>query len=68
MRPAAQHRRAGTRRRLTQDIEAHSAGLHARIAPLEADLETLLRTSPLWRDNDDLWQRAPGSGPVCAQP
>ena len=27
----------------------------------------LLRASPLWRENDDLWQRAPGIGPVCAR-
>jgi transposase len=54
MRPAEQNRLAGTRGRLTQDIEAHIAWLNARIATLDDDLETLLRASPLWRDNDDL--------------
>jgi transposase len=53
MRTAAQHRVAGTNARLAQDIEAHLAWLHAGIAPLDDDLETLLRASPLWRDNDD---------------
>ena len=34
---------------------------------LDDDLETLLRASPRWRDNDDRWQSAPGIGPVCAR-
>src|SRR5262245_33181812 len=44
-RTAEQNRLAGTSARLTQDIEAPMAWLNARIAPLEADLETLLRAS-----------------------
>jgi transposase len=67
MRTAEQHRLAGTSERLTQDIEAHIAWLNARIATLDADLETMLRASPLWRDNDDLLQSVPGIGPVCAR-
>ena len=46
MRTAAQHRLAGTRGRLNQAIEAHMAWLKARIATLDADLETRLRASP----------------------
>jgi transposase len=67
MRTAEQHRLAGASGRLTQDIEAHIAWLNARIATLDDDLETMLRASPLWRANDDLWQRVPGIGPVCAR-
>jgi transposase len=67
MRTAEQNRLAGTSERLTQDIEAHIAWLHARIATLDADLETMLRASPLWRENDDLLQSVPGIGPVCAR-
>jgi transposase len=67
MRTAAQHRLAGTRERLTQDIEAPIAWLNARIATLDDDLETRLRASPLWRENDDLWPSVPGLGPVCAR-
>src|SRR2546426_5309421 len=66
MRPAAQHRLAGTNARLTKDIAAHMTWLNAAIATLDDDLETLLRASPLWRANDDLLQRAKGIGPVCA--
>ena len=67
MRTAEQNRLAGTSGRLTQDIEAHIAWLNARIATLDDDLETMLRASPLWRENDDLLQSAPGIGPVCAR-
>src|SRR5207237_4375827 len=67
MRTAEQHRLAGTSGRLTQDIEAHIAWLNARIATLDDDLETRLRASPLWRENDDLLQSVPGLGPVCAR-
>jgi len=67
MRTAAQHRLAGTSGRLAQDIEAHIAWRNTSIATLDDDLETLLRASPLWRENDDLLQRVPGIGPVCAR-
>jgi transposase len=67
MRTAEQNRLAGASGRLTQDIEAHIAWLNARIATLDADLETMLRASPLWRANDDLLQSVPGIGPVCAR-
>ena len=67
MRTADQNRLAGTSRRLPQDIEAHIAWLNARIAALDDDLETMLRASPLWRENDDLLQSVPGIGPVCAR-
>jgi transposase len=67
MRTAEQNRLAGTSERLTQDIEAHLAWLNARIATLDDALETMLRASPRWRENDDLLQSVPGMGPVCAR-
>src|SRR5204863_2455701 len=67
MRTAEQNRLAGTSARLRKDIEAHMTWLNAAIATLDDDLETTLRASPLWRENDDLLQRAKGIGPVCAR-
>jgi transposase len=67
MRTLEQHRLAGASGRLQTDIEAHITWLNARIATLDDDLETVLRGSPRWRENDDLWQSAPGIGPVCAR-
>jgi transposase len=66
MRTAEQNRWAGTNARLAKDIEAPMAWLNAGIAPLDDALETMLRASPLWRDNDDFLQRAKGIGPVWA--
>ena len=67
MRTAAQHRLAGTSARLTKALAAHMPWLTTGIATLDDALETRRRARPVWRDNDDLWQRAPGSGPVCAR-
>jgi transposase len=67
MRPAAQHRLAGTSASRAQDREAPIPWRTARLAPLADDRETLLRASPVWRASDDLWQRAPGLGPVGAR-
>jgi transposase len=67
MRPAAQNRLAGTSARLQTDIAAHLTWLNAGIATRDDDLETMLRASPLWREHDDRWPRAPGLGPVCAR-
>ena len=67
MRTAEQNRLAGTSGRLQTDIEAPMAGLNERLATLDDDIETLLRASPLRRENDDLLQSAPGIGPVCAR-
>jgi transposase len=67
MRTAEQNRLTGTSGRLQTDIEAHITWLNARLAMLDNDLETVLRGSPLWRENDDLLQSAPGIGPVCAR-
>jgi transposase len=67
MRTAEQHRLAGPHGRLTQDIAAHIAWLKARLATLDDDLTTMLRASPLWRENDDRLQSVPGLGPVCAR-
>ena len=67
MRPAEQHRLAGTRGRLQTDIAAHIIWRNERLATPDDDIETLRRASPLGRDTDDLVQSAPGLGPVCAR-
>jgi transposase len=67
MRTAEQNRLAGTNASLAKDIEAHITWLNERLATLDDDLETRLRASPRWRDNDELWQSAKGIGPVWAR-
>jgi transposase len=67
MRTAEQNRLAGTSERRTKDLIAYMTWLNTAIATLDNDLETTLRASPVWRENDDLWQSAKGIGPVCAR-
>ncbi len=67
MRTAEQHRLVGTSERLTKAIVAHIPWLNAAIATLDHDLETTRQASPLWRENDELLQRAKGMGPVLAR-
>jgi transposase len=67
MRTAEQNRLVGTSARLTKDIVAHIPWRNADIATLDNDLETTLRASPLWRENDALLPSAKGIGPVCAR-
>jgi transposase len=67
LRTAAQNRLAGARARLRKDSEAHMTWLNTGIATLDDALETTLRASPRWRENDDLLQRVKGIGPVWAR-
>ena len=66
-RTAEQTRLAGTSVRLMKDIEAHMTWLNTGIAMLDDELETLLRTSPLWREHDELLQSTKGLGPEWAR-
>src|SRR2546421_3306976 len=68
MRTAEQNRLAGTSARLKKDIEAHMTWLNAGIATLDDDLETILRASPLWRENRRLLPRRAGLWPRRAHP
>jgi transposase len=67
MRTAEQNRLENAPRRLRADIEAHIAWLNQRVATLDADLDTTLRASPVWRERETLYRSVPGMGPVCAR-
>jgi transposase len=66
MRTAEHNRLAGASERLRKDMTAHMTWLNTAISTLDDDLETLLRASPVWRENDELLQSAKGIGPVRA--
>jgi transposase len=53
-------------RRIRPQLQAHIAWLQQQIAQFDDDLRELVRSSPLWRDKDDLLRSAPGGGPVLA--
>jgi transposase len=67
MRTAEQSRLAGTRvPRVCAHIQAHLAWLDGAGADVDAELQRLVRASPLWRAQDNLLQRVPGIGPIIA--
>lgn len=46
------------------DIQEHIDWLRKRLQGLEHELSQALRTSPLWREQEDLLRSVPGIGPV----
>ena len=44
-------------------IEAHIEFLRAELDDLDADLDRVIRESPLWREKDELLRSVPGVGP-----
>ncbi len=58
------------RRRLVRDrtvqrrVEAHIHWLKRALKELDRDLQATIRSSPIWRDTDDLLRSAPGIGDV----
>ena len=53
-------------RRVRPQIQAHIEWLHQQIRQFDDELQELLRSSPLWREKEDLLRSAPGVGPVLA--
>ena len=52
--------------RLQPHLEEHVSWLRRALADLDDDLETLVRSSPIWRAKDDLLRSVPGAGSVVA--
>jgi transposase len=53
-------------RRLQRQLDAHIAWLEEALRRLDHDLTTLVRSTPIWREADDLLRSVPGIGPVTA--
>jgi transposase len=52
---------------LRKELQAHLRWLERRITALDTDLTQAIRTSPVWRAQEDLLRSAPGVGPVVAR-
>ena len=64
---AEQNRRRLLRdRRLQHHVDAHIKGLEEALRRLDHDLTTLVRSTPAWREADDLLRSAKGIGPVTS--
>jgi transposase len=53
-------------RHLQRHLDAHIAWLEEALRHLDHDLTTLIRSTPVWREADDLLRSVPGIGPVTA--
>jgi len=64
---AGEAKRAETARPVVRaNIGAVIAFLSKQIEDLDDDLKKLIRSTPAWRENDDLLQSVPGVGPVLS--
>ncbi len=63
---AERNRLALARAPLRRALRDHIRWLERQLAALDADLATLIRQSPAWRDRDDLLRTVPGIGPQTA--
>jgi transposase len=52
--------------RLQRRIATHIRWLTKALAEIEADLDTLIRSSPIWRERDNLLHSVPGIGDITA--
>jgi transposase len=63
---AERNRRATTPAPLRDRVEAHIAWLEQDLQATDDEVDHLLRTSPVWRVQDDLLRSVPGIGPVVS--
>jgi transposase len=63
---AEQNRLRTTPGRIRSQLQDHIRWLQRALKDLDHDLAETIRSSPVWRDQDDLLQSAPGVGPVLS--
>jgi transposase len=61
---AEENRRASASAAIRADIQEHLTWLHKRLKSIDKELSQALRSSPLWREQEDLLRSVPGVGPV----
>jgi transposase len=67
MRTMEQDRRATAAGRVLKDLEAHLRRLEEHIGRIDGELDERIRSSPAWREKDDLLRGIPGVGPVLSR-
>jgi transposase len=68
MLPAERNRFNCAPRGLRTELRAQIRWLERRITTLDTDLDQTIRTSLLWRAQEDLLRSVPGVGPIVARP
>ncbi len=59
---AEKNRLSRARGRSLTDIRAHIAWMEKRLPRIDDDLQAAIKSSPLWRERDALFQSVPGAG------
>jgi len=63
---AEENRRKTALTDIRTDIQAHISWLRKRLKSVDKELSQAVRTSPLWREQEDLLRSVPGIGPVVS--
>jgi transposase len=63
---AEEQRLAASGRAVRPHIQQHVEWLRHQLRDVETELQTLIRTSPVWRESENLLRSTPGVGPVFA--
>jgi len=63
---AEQNRLAGAPHALHAELRTHIRWLQKRLSRVDTELTHTIRTSPVWREKQDLLQSVPGVGPVLS--
>jgi transposase len=53
--------------RVRRDLEAHIKWLDQRLEQIDREMDQTIRSSPLWKAQDELLQSVPGIGPVASR-
>ena len=65
-RTSPQVKRLGTDSRVKQSLERHIAWLEKEIAKFDDQIKSRIRSSPAWKQKDELMQSVPGVGPTTS--
>jgi transposase len=63
---AERHRVALAHPTIRESLARHIDYLQRLISETDDEIATVIQASPAWHEKDDLWQSAPGSGPVLS--
>lgn len=63
---AERNRFATCPQQIRRDIKAHISWLRRRLGNVDKDISTLIKSTPVWRDKDELLRSVPGVGPVLS--
>jgi transposase len=63
---AEENRRSSASAPIREDIQEHIAWLRKRLSGLDKELTQAVRSSPLWREQEQLLRSVPGIGPIVS--